>query len=313
MRRKAVAAVLGMAWALVGMVVSAAPARASFPGSNGLIVWSRLFLTRDAELFVMNPDGSGEMPLTHNDRTDFDPAWSADGTQIAYASSTADDVDIWVSNADGTHSRNVSNDPGVADTGPAWAPDGSVIAFAKLDPFTGLGNIWVMSPSGANQTQLTFDTDATNSQPSWSWDGKLIVFTSNRDGNQELYTIVPDGTGLTRLTFTPDMQEENPNWSPDTELIAFDACHWSTYPCPGSPNYDIATIRKDGTGRHKLTNDPSIDANPAWSPDQTQIVFRSDRTGETQLWKMNADGSGLTQLTFDSFEGGVDPDWQAVP
>src|SRR5206468_10393198 len=80
MRRKAIAAALGTAWALVGMVVSAAPARASFPGSNGLIVWSRLFVTRDAELFDMNPDASGEMPLTHNDRTDFDPAWSADGT-----------------------------------------------------------------------------------------------------------------------------------------------------------------------------------------------------------------------------------------
>jgi TolB protein len=94
----------------------------------------------------------------------------------------------------------------------------------------------------------------------------------------------------------------------------FDACRADSFPCPGgSDNYEIFASRADGSGRRKLTAEPAIDWNPAWSPDGTEIVFRSDRTGETQLWKMKADGSGLVQLTTVSFTGGVDPDWQPLP
>jgi Tol biopolymer transport system component len=159
-------------------------------------------------------------------------------------------------------------------------------------------------------------TDATtiNVHPNWSPDGARIAFASDRDGNFELYTIAPDGTGLSRLTFSARQQEDNPNWSPDGRLIVHDACVSPTYPCPGSPNYEIFVMRADGSSRRRLTNDPSIDWNPAWSPDGAEIVFRSDRSPDgTELWKMNADGSGVVQLTIGPFQGGVDPDWQPSP
>jgi Tol biopolymer transport system component len=73
-------------------------------------------------------------------------------------------------------------------------------------------------------------------------------------------------------------------------------------------------MRADGSGRQRLTDDPSIDGNPAWSPDGTQIVFRSDRSPDgTELWKMAADGSHVVELTFGPYQGGVDPDWQPRP
>ena len=73
-------------------------------------------------------------------------------------------------------------------------------------------------------------------------------------------------------------------------------------------------MRADGSGRHRLTNDPSIDWNPAWSPDGKQIVFRSDRSPDgTELWKMDANGSNVVQLTNGPYQGGVDPDWQPRP
>jgi Tol biopolymer transport system component len=287
------------------------PARASFHGRNGLIAWSKLFFSRDAEIFVMGPDGSHQHPLTANDRTDFDPAWSADGGRLAYSSSGAD-ADVWVINADGTDEHDVSNDPNGPDIQPAWAPDGTRIAFVKQN-FDGTSAIWVMDADGSNQVQLT-DAATINVHPNWSPDGARIAFASDRDGNFELYTIAPDGTGLTRLTFTVGQQEDNPNWSPDGQRMVHDACVSPTYPCPGSPNYEIFVMRADGSSRRRLTNDPSIDWNPAWSPDGTQIVFRSDRSPDgTELWKMNADGSGVVQLTLGPFQGGVDPDWQPLP
>jgi Tol biopolymer transport system component len=295
------------------LAVPAGPAHAAFPGANGLIAWSKVFLRTDAEIFVMDPDGGNQVQLSHNDRTDFDPAWSADGTQLVFSSSTATDADIWVMNADGTGEHNVSNDPGVPDIQPAWSPDGTQIAFVEQRPIDGTSAVWVMDADGSNQQQLT-DLRTVNLHPNWSPDGSRIAFATNRDGNLELYTIEPDGTDLTRLTNTPGQQEDNPNWSPDGGRLVYDACVATSYPCPGSPNFDIFAMRADGSARRRLTDDPSIDANAAWSPDGREIVFRSDRSPDgTELWKMNADGSGEVELTFDPFQGGVDPDWQPLP
>jgi Tol biopolymer transport system component len=301
-----------LAVSFAASIVSAPPpAHAAFPGANGLIAWSKVFAFQDAEIWVMNPDGSNQHALSRNNRTDFDPTWSADGSMVAFSSSGAD-ADIWVMNADGTGEHDVSNDPSGPDIQPAWAPDASKIAFVKQN-FDGTSALWVMNADGSEQQQLT-DAQTINVHPSWSWDGKLIAFASSRDGNFEIYTIVPDGTSLTRITFTTGAQEDNPNWSPDVRFIAYDACLSPSYPCPGSPNNEIFAMRADGSGRRRLTNDPSIDANPAWSPDGTQIVFRSDRSPDgTELWKMNRDGSGVVQLTIGPYQGGVDPDWQPLP
>jgi Tol biopolymer transport system component len=287
------------------------PAHAAFPGKNGLIAWSKLFFTRDAEIFVMGPDGSHQHPLTNNDRVDFDPAWSADGAQLAYTSSGAD-ADVWVINADGTGEHDVSNDPSGPDIHPAWAPDGSQIAFVKQN-FDGTSAIWVMNADGSSQLQLT-DAGTINVHPNWSPDGSRIAFASSRAGSFDIFTIAPDGSNPTRLTFTATQQEDNPNWSPDGLRLLFDNCVSATYPCPGSPNYEIFSMRADGSGRRRLTDDPSIDWNAAWSPDGTEIVFRSDRSPDgTELWKMAADGSNVVELTFGPYQGGVDPDWQPRP
>ncbi len=249
------------------IVFAAGPAHAAFPGRNGLIAWSKVFFTRDAEIFVMRPDGSDQHQLTHNSQTDFDPAWSADGSKLD---------------------------------------------FIKQN-FAGTSALWVMDADGLNQKPLT-DAETIYVHPNWSPDGTKIAFASDRDRNFELYTIAPNGGGLTRLTFTTNQQEDNPNWSPDGRRLAFDACVSPTYPSPGSPNYEIVSMRADGFGRHRLTNDPTIDWNPAWSPNGAQIVFRSDRSPDgTELWEMNADGSNVVQLTIGPYQGGVDPDWQPWP
>jgi Tol biopolymer transport system component len=76
--------------------------------------------------------------------------------------------------------------------------------------------------------------------------------------------------------------------SPDGQFLAFYSA---------GPPEDLFVSRSDGTGRRRLTDDPARDRGPAWSPDGRQIAFFSDRSGSYEVWTINADGTGLKQLT----------------
>lgn len=119
------------------------------------------------------------------------PAWSPDGTRIAFASNIAGNFDIWVMDADGgnlsqltSHSEN--------DIDPCWSPDGTKIAFASKR--AGLRerpnyNIWVMDASGGNLTQLTIEK-SYDGAPSWSPDGN-IYFHSQRGRDWNIWRLTP--------------------------------------------------------------------------------------------------------------------------
>lgn len=285
----------------------------AFPGQNGLIAWTRIFLHQDTEIWGMNPDGTGKHQLTHNDHTDLYPAWSPDGEWLATTSDAPGTAaDIFVVRADGTGERNVtaSDSP---DVGPAWSPDGRWIAYYKQRK-NDTSHIFVIGRDGRHRRQLTFGAYHDVS-PAWSPDGSTIAFASDRAGGSDLWLVDPDGTDLRPLTTTVGVHEENPDWAPDGSRIAFDACVASSFPCPGiTPNYEVFTMNADGTGLRRLTRQEKLDTHPDWSPDGTRIVFRSDRAANgTQIWRMDADGSNVVQLTFKAFRGGVDPDWQSIP
>jgi dipeptidyl aminopeptidase/acylaminoacyl peptidase len=127
-----------------------------------------------------------------------------------------------------------------------------------------------------------------------------IAFVSDRDGNQEIYTMNPDGTGARRLTDHP-AADVFPAWSPDGKRIAFARAT--------EENSDIYLMRADGSGLENLTDTPSTEeGQPAWSPDGSRIAFVGNGAGAFEIWVMNADGSGARSLTGIP-EGVVHPAW----
>jgi Tol biopolymer transport system component len=298
---------------LASMSLQAGPARAAFPGTNGLIAWTRIFFHRDTEIWVMHPDGTGKHQLTHNMHGDLYPAWSPDGRWLATTSDAPGTaVDIFVVRADGTDERNLTHSDS-PDVGAAWSPDQKWIAYYKQKR-NDTSHLWVIRRDGTDRHQITFGA-FKDVVPAWSPDGATIAFSSDRAGGSDIWLVDPDGSNLRRLTDTVGVHEVDPDWSPDGSKIAFDACVADSYPCPGVvPNYEIFTMDADGSHLKRLTRVPKLDTHPDWSPDGTQIVFRSDRAANgTQIWRMDADGSNVVQLTFKAFRGGVDPDWQARP
>src|SRR3989441_8920247 len=120
-----------------------------------------------------------------------------------------------------------------------------------------------------------------------------IAFVSNRDGNNEIYTMNVDGTGVSRLTVNV-ASDVSPTWSPDGTKIAFVSNR--------DGNNEIYTMNADGTGVTRLTTSASDDLSPAWSPDGSKIAFQTNRDSgfSPEIYVMNVDGSGQTRLTVNT-------------
>ena len=222
--------------------------------------------------------------LTDNPTADGGPAWSPDGTRIAFNSIRDGNWEIYVMNVDGSGQARLTNNS-TNDFDPAWSPDGTRIAFYSYRD--GNWDIYVMNADGTGQVRLT-NNAAGDVSPAWSPDGTRIAFNSDRDGNDEIYVMNADGSGPVRLTNYSAI-DAAPAWSPDGTRLAYES-YRGVY-------YAIHVMNADGSGQTPLTDSSGSDVSPAWSPDGTRIAFRSDRDGNRELYLMNADGSGQTRLT----------------
>ena len=128
---------------------------------------------------------------------------------------------------------------------------------------------------------------------------RRIAYTSNRDGNWEIYLVEEESGRLSRLTNDP-ADDGFPVWSPDGSRILFHSNR--------NGNYDIFVMNPDGSGLRQLTSDSRADTFASWSPDGRKIAFTSKRDGNRQIYIMNADGTGQTRLTHSQVDDAT-PSW----
>ena len=138
-----------------------------------------------------------------------------------------------------------------------------------------------------------------------------ITFVSSRDGNAEIYVMDTDGGNQRRLTNNRH-DDWSPSWSPDGKRIALVSDRdGHVHVIPGRPTSEIYVMDADGGNQQNLTNNPTDDRDPSWSPDGKQIVFQSDRDEgdhNIEIYVMDADGSNQQNLTNNPTED-YNPSW----
>jgi Tol biopolymer transport system component len=213
------------------------------------------------QIFTMNSDGSNVSQLTFPNPTkdstghvidttsNFHPAWSPDGTKIAFASTRDTNSEIYLMDPNGANIIRLTS-VAADNAQPAWSPDGTKIAFASNRD--GNDEIYVMAANGSGQVNLTHHA-GSDLAPAWSPDGTKIVFQSDRETNYAVWVMNADGSNPVRLT-DPGTPAGAPSWSPDGTRIAYEQ------------GGHVWVMNADGSRKIPVTNSVASDGLPRWRP-----------------------------------------------
>jgi dipeptidyl aminopeptidase/acylaminoacyl peptidase len=283
------AAALGAGLAATSTVLlSSGTAGAADRGANGVIAFShgngQIGILSSSGETILNPTGPGETR----------PAFSPDGTRIAYISG----YHLWIMNADGSkpHAVPVTGNPYEDD--PTWSPDATKLAYTNGTD----GQMYTVAVRGGAPKQIT--TGLSNvTDLKWSPTPRVIAFSAtdvHGTGYRQIFTVNTGTLKVKRIT-SGLCNTNGPDWSPDGTEIAF-----STACFDGDSN--IGIMPSAGGSASSVALYGIADAGyPSWSPDGTMIVFSANEgQGSEQLWEASPSTVGddktvtATPLTSDA-------------
>jgi TolB protein len=247
------------------------------------------------KLEVSDVDGFDPKTLLVSQEPIMSPAWSPEGSKIAYVSFEKNHPGIYVQEIASGQRRLVTDYPGI-NGAPSWSPDGTKLAFVLSKG--GAPNVYTLDISSNSLVQRTTGNGSIDTEPSWSPDGKSIIFTSSRSGGPQIYRVDLATGAISRMTFDGNYNASG-SFTPDGKSIIL------LHQQAGSYNIALQNLQ---TGKIDILTETGRDQSPSIAPNGSMVVFATTAGSKQVLGMVSIDSHVAFRLP--PREGDVrEPDW----
>jgi TolB protein len=245
-----------------------------------------------AELVVADADGANEQVAAFGKESIISPAWSPDGTKVAYVSFEKQKPIVYVQNLITGHRTIISNEKG-SNSAPAWSPDGTRLALSLSK--TGNTQVFIVNADGSGMHRVT-TSNGIDTEPQFSGDGQSIYFVSDRSGGPQIYKMSVHGGQATRVTFNGSYNI-SPRISPDGKTLA-----WISQ---RDGNFYLYAMDLASGQEQRLADGAT---EPSFSPNGKYIMYANKGGGRVSLSVVSVDGRVKQRLSTQA--GNIrEPNW----
>lgn len=210
----------------------------------------------NSEIYIMDSYGNNQKRLTFNSTPDYHQRWSPDSKNIVYVSTQDGNQEIYIMDADGQNKFNITNSE-TNEMFPCWSPDGKTILYCAEEKEG--WKIYKMNRDGTDRVKVSeYYGPDWEIYPQYSPDGKKIAYFTHEPEHKtrNIFTMNKNGKDIQQLT-NSHFVDENPYWSPDGKYIVFQSNR--------TGNYQIFTMKADGTKQTCISNNKNSEYWPSWS------------------------------------------------